>query len=81
MLFLNRTWFLWIFEDSQKKSQIKTKESKLHTDAYKPIRDDHVENHVLVSKDLKHIQAMVETFELKRAECIKMIQTIPAEKL
>ena len=53
----------------------------MHKDAYKTIRNDHVEIHVLVSKDLKHMQAMVETSELRRAECIKMIQTIPAKYL
>ena len=50
-------------------------------EAYKTIRNDHVETHVLVSKDLKHMQTMVETSELRRAEFIKMIQTIPAKYL
>ena len=73
------------FEDL-KKSQTKTNEAQKHKDAYKrikdvykSIRDDHVENHVLVSKNLKHMQAMVETSALRRAECIKVIQTNPAE--
>ena len=68
-------------EDLEKKLQIKTKESQMHKDAYKTIRNDHVEFHVLVSKDPKHMQAMVETSELRRAECIRMIQTIPAKYL
>ena len=34
-----------------------------------------------MSKDLKHMQAMVETSELRPAECNKMIQTIPAKYL
>ena len=70
-----------IIEDIEKKLQIKTKESQMHKDAYKTIRNDHVETHVLVSKDLKHMLAMVETSELRRAECITMIQTIPAKYL
>ena len=70
-----------IIEDLEKKLQIKTKESQMNKDAYKTIRNDHVETHVLVSKDLKHMQAMVETSELRRAECIRMIQTIPAKYL
>ena len=53
----------------------------MHKDAYKTIRDDHVENHVIVSEDIKHMQAMVETSALRRAESIKKIQTIPAEYL
>ena len=53
----------------------------MHKDAYKTIRDNHVETHVLVSKDLRHIQAMFETSELRRAECIAMIQTNPAKHL
>ena len=53
----------------------------MHKDAHKTIRDDHKENHVLVSKEIKHMQAMVETSALRRAERIKKIQTIPAEKL
>ena len=53
----------------------------MYKDAYKTIRIDHVETHVLVSKDLKHMEAMVETSELRLAECIKMIQTIPAKYL
>ena len=53
----------------------------MQKDAYKTIRNDHVETHVLVSKDLTHMQAMVETYELRRAECIKKIQTIPAKYL
>ena len=65
-----------LIEELEKKLQIKTKESQMHKDAYKTIRDDHVETHVLVSKNLKNMQAMVETSELRRAECIKMIQTI-----
>ena len=68
-----------IIEDLEKKLQIKAKESQMHKDAYKTIRNDHVETHVLVSKDLKHMQAMVETSELRRADCIRMIQTIPAK--
>ena len=51
----------------------------MHKDAYNTIRNDHVETHVLVSKDLKHMQALVETSELRRAERIRMIQTIPAK--
>ena len=70
-----------INEDLEKKLQITTKESQTHKDAYKTFRNDHVETHVLVSKDLKHMQAMVETSELRRADCIKMIQTIPAKYL
>ena len=70
-----------IIHDLEKKLQIKTKESQMHKDSYKTIRNDHVETHVLVSKDLKHMQAMVETSELRRAEGIKMIQTIPAKCL
>ena len=46
-------------EGLEKKVQIKTKESQMHKDAYKTIGNDQVENHVLVSKDLKHMQAMV----------------------
>ena len=53
----------------------------MNKDAYKTIKTDHIETHTLVSKDLKHMQAMVETSELRRAECIKMIQTIPAKFL
>ena len=53
----------------------------MHKDSYKTIRKDHVETHVLVSKDLKHMQALVKTSELRRAECNKMIQTIPAKYL
>ena len=68
-----------IFEALEKKLQIKTKESQMHKDAYNTIRNDHVKTHVLVSKDLKHMQAMVETSEQRRAECIRMIQTIPAK--
>ena len=70
-----------IIEDLEKKLQIKTKESQMHKDTYKTNRNDHVETHVLVSKDLKHMQAMVETSELRRAECIRMIQTIQAKYL
>ena len=70
-----------IIEDVEKKLQIKTKESQMLKDAYKTIRNDQVETHVLVSKDLKHMQAMVETSELRRAKCIKMIQAIPAKYL
>ena len=51
----------------------------MHNDANKNIRDDHLETLVLVSEDLKHMQAMVEMFELRRAECIKKIQTIPTQ--
>ena len=51
----------------------------MHKDAYKTIRDEHIENHVLVTKEIKNLQAMVETSALRRAECIKMIQTIPNE--
>ena len=51
-------------EGLHKELQIKTKESQKNKDAYKTIRNDHVESHVLVSKDLKHMQAMVETSEL-----------------
>ena len=70
-----------LIEDLQNKLQIKTKESQMHKDAYKTIRDNHVQTHVLVSKNLKHMQAMVETSELRHAECIKMVQTIPAKNL
>ena len=45
------------------------------------LSENHVETHVLVSKDLKRMQAMVETSELRCAECIKMIQTIAANFL
>ena len=68
-------------EDLEKKLQIKTKESQMHKYAHKTIRNDHVETHVLVSKGFKHLQAVVKTFELRRAECIKMMQTIPAKHL
>ena len=68
-----------LIEDLQKKLQIETEESQMHKDAYKTIWEDHVETHVLVSKGLKHMQAVVETSELRRAECIKVIQTIPAK--
>ena len=50
-----------LFEDLEKKLQIKTKEAQMHKDAYKTIRIDHVETHVLLSKHLKHKQAMVKT--------------------
>ena len=30
-------------------------------------------------RELKHMQRMVETFELRRAECIRMMQNIPAK--
>ena len=53
----------------------------MHKDGDKTIRDDHVENQVLVSKDIKHMQAVVETSALRRAECIEWIQAIHAEKL
>ena len=53
----------------------------MHENAYKTTRIDHVETHVLVSKDLKHMQAMVETSELRPVECNKLIQTIPAKYL
>ena len=53
----------------------------MHKDAYKIIKNEHVETYVLVSKVLKLVQAMVETSELRRAECIKMFQTIPAKNL
>ena len=53
----------------------------MHKDAHKTIRDDQVEYHVLVSKENKHMQEMVETSALRRAESIKKIQTIPAEYL
>ena len=53
----------------------------MHKGAFKTIRNDHVETHVLVSKDLKHMQAMVETSELRRAGSIKMMQTFPAKFL
>ena len=43
----------------------------MHKDAYKTIGNDHVETHVLVSKDLKHMQAMVETSELGRADVLE----------
>ena len=43
----------------------------MHNDANNNIRDDHLETLVLVSEYLKHMQAMVEMFELRRAECIK----------
>ena len=53
----------------------------MHKVAYKTIRKDYVQTHVLMCKDFEHMQAMVETSELRRAECIKMIQTIPAKYL
>ena len=53
----------------------------MHEHAYKTFRGDRVENHVLVSKDLKHMQALVETFELRRADCIELIQAFWAENL
>ena len=58
---------------------MKTKESQMHKDAYKTIRDDHVENHVLVSKDIKHMHAIVDTSALGRVESIKTIQIIATE--
>ena len=70
-----------LVEDLQMKLQTKTKESEMHKDAYKIIRDEHVEPHVLESKDLKHMPTVVETSELRRAACIKMIQIIPANYL
>ena len=33
----------------------------MHKDAYKTIRNDHVETNLVVSKDLKQLQAMVQT--------------------
>ena len=70
-----------IIEDLEKKLQIKTKESQMHKDAHNTIRNYHIETHVLVSEDLRHMHAMVETSELRRAECVRMIQTIPAKYL
>ena len=70
-----------LIEDLQMKLQIKTKKSQMHKDAYRTIRGKRVRTPVLVSKDLKHMQAMVETSELRRAECITMVRTIPAKDL
>ena len=70
-----------LFEDIQKILQIRTRKSQKQYDAYKTIRNDHVETHVLVSKGLKHMQATLETSDRRSAEWTKMTQTLPAKLL